>query len=112
MRHARRQCRRARAMVRPRGSVLDLDVAGLDRLEREIGWADELASLRIALGVGIVVPEERTADLVPAVAGLAIVLDREEHRVDEARVIRPLRRAAEDRDVADGLHAADVDLQL
>src|SRR3954469_10497197 len=75
---------RASPAIGVKCSVLDLDVAGADRFQREVGRAGDLAGLGVAHRVRIVVPEEGAADLVAAVAGLTIVLDGEENGTEEA----------------------------
>src|SRR4051812_36955238 len=67
-----------------RSSAADLDVPGFDRLEREVVRPGVHAGAGRPLRIGIVVPKEGAADPVLASARLAIVLDGEEDRVDQA----------------------------
>jgi len=72
--------------------LFNLDVAGCDRLKREIGRLVECTRHWIALRRGIIIPKEGPADLIYAFAGFAIVLYRKINGVDQARVIRSSRQ--------------------
>ena len=94
-----------------RGAAPDLDVARFDRLHREVAELVPQAELRVAHGVRVVVEEEGPADPVAIPARLAVVLHGEVDGVNQVRVVRPARGAAEDGDVADDRRQSDDDGQ-
>ena len=83
---------------------------GLDRLEREVERTREHAAPGIAGRRGIVVPEEGPADLVDALTRLSVVLNREEHRIHQVRVVGAFRRPTEDDDVVDYLFMHEMSM--
>ena len=89
----------------------ELDVTRFYREHREIADLIAHTKLRIARRIRVVVEEKGGADHVRAFARFAVVLHAEIDGVNQIRIVRAPRRAAEKSDVAVNFHTGNINLQ-